>query len=117
MLKSRKTQGVRTIWANPTRQRPRGPFAAGLEQTVMSKSQVLESLRTFFPYITAREVKDLVGPGNLSLEKLKHLLFHPDVPVRARAQRACGWSCMLFTCALLRWLQGLSMLEPCVPYL
>ncbi|KAF5837438.1 hypothetical protein DUNSADRAFT_4418 [Dunaliella salina] len=52
----------------------------GLEQSVMSKSQVLESLRSFFPYMTAREVKDLVGPGNLSTEKLRNLLFHPDVP-------------------------------------
>mmetsp|Transcript_24408 Transcript_24408/g.66665 ORF Transcript_24408/g.66665 Transcript_24408/m.66665 type:complete len:230 (+) Transcript_24408:228-917(+) len=52
----------------------------GLEQSVMSKSQVLESLRSFFPYMTAREVKDLVGPGNLSTDKLRNLLFHPDVP-------------------------------------
>jgi len=48
----------------------------------MTKSQVLESLQGFFPFITAREVKDLVGSGNLTLEKLKHLLFHPEVPVR-----------------------------------
>lgn len=49
----------------------------------MTKSQVLDSLRTFFPHLTAREVRELVGPGNLSTEKLKALLFNPDVPVGA----------------------------------
>lgn len=48
----------------------------------MSKSEILESLRTLFPHITAREVKELVGSGNFSVEKLKKLLFNPEVPVR-----------------------------------
>jgi len=77
----------------------------------MSKSQVLESLRTFFPYITAREVKDLVGPGNLSLDKLKHLLFHPDVPVGVRA-------CFFFACDMQHVCGSVGcVLKPCIPYL
>jgi hypothetical protein len=47
----------------------------------MTKGQVLESMRTFFPHVTAREIKELVGPGNFTMDKLKNLLFHPDVPV------------------------------------
>eukprot|EP00983_Pelagomonas_calceolata_P078436 1154255-Pelagomonas_calceolata.AAC.5 len=68
----------------------RKELSVWLEQSVMSKSQVLESLRSFFPYMTAREVKDLVGPGNLSTDKLRNLLFHPDVPVRDGGHRVLG---------------------------
>uniref|UniRef100_A0A7R9VYC1 EF-hand domain-containing protein n=1 Tax=Chlamydomonas euryale TaxID=1486919 RepID=A0A7R9VYC1_9CHLO len=47
---------------------------------VLTKSQLLDSLRLFFPHITARDVKQLVGPGNLSLDKLRELLFHTQTP-------------------------------------
>mmetsp|Transcript_17372 Transcript_17372/g.37505 ORF Transcript_17372/g.37505 Transcript_17372/m.37505 type:complete len:174 (+) Transcript_17372:193-714(+) len=46
--------------------------------SIMTKSQVLDSLKLYFPYISAREVRDLVGPGNLSLEKLRNLLFNTE---------------------------------------
>ena len=49
--------------------------------SVLTKSQVLDSLKMFFPHITAREVRSLVGSGNLSMDKLKELLFETETPV------------------------------------
>lgn len=48
--------------------------------SVLTKSQVLDSLKMFIPDISAREVRNLVGPGNLSVEKLKDLLFKTHTP-------------------------------------
>lgn len=50
---------------------------------MLTKSQVLDNLRIFFPNISAREVKDLVGTGNLSIDKLTNLLTLSDMPVSA----------------------------------
>lgn len=51
---------------------------------VLTKSQVLDSLRLFFPHISARDVRPLVGPGNFSCDKLRELLFRTETPVSAR---------------------------------
>ncbi|GAX72741.1 hypothetical protein CEUSTIGMA_g197.t1 [Chlamydomonas eustigma] len=48
--------------------------------SVLSKSQVLDGLKTFFPHITARDVRALVGPGNLSVDKLRNLIFKTETP-------------------------------------
>ena len=48
---------------------------------MLTKSEVLETLRMFFPNISAREVLDLIGQGNMSVDKLRSLLFNPDMPV------------------------------------
>ncbi|KAG1665278.1 hypothetical protein FOA52_015855 [Chlamydomonas sp. UWO 241] len=47
---------------------------------VLTKSAALDSLRLFFPQLSAREVKALVGTGNLSIDKLRELLFHTQTP-------------------------------------
>lgn len=49
--------------------------------SVLTKGQVLDSLASFFPNISAREVKALVGPGNLSSDKLRALLINPEAPL------------------------------------
>lgn len=43
--------------------------------SVLTKSQVLDNLRLIFPRMSASEVRDLVGTGNLSLNKLNKLLL------------------------------------------
>lgn len=48
---------------------------------MLTKSQVLDNLRFLFPQMSAKEVRDLVGTGNMSVDKLTHLLLHADVPV------------------------------------
>ena len=60
-------------------QRPTWQPLAG--HSVLTKSQVLDSMQTFFPHITAREVKALVGAGNLSTDKLRKLLLNPEAPL------------------------------------
>ncbi len=47
---------------------------------MLTKSQVLDSLKTFFPHISARDVKTLVGPGNMSVDKLRNLIFKTETP-------------------------------------
>lgn len=56
--------------------------------SVLTKSQVLDSLKMFFPHITAREVRSLVGSGNLSMDKLKELLFETETPVSDNPEAA-----------------------------
>lgn len=57
-------------------------------ETYHLPAQVLDSLRAFFPHISAREVKELVGSGNMSVDKLRNLLFKSEVPVSAQT----GWA-------------------------
>ena len=65
-----------------TMQRPtRNPPTTHAGHSVLTKSQVLDSMQTFFPNISAREVKALVGAGNLSTDKLRKLLLNPEAPL------------------------------------
>ncbi|KAJ9526237.1 hypothetical protein QJQ45_009698 [Haematococcus lacustris] len=50
--------------------------------SVLTKSQLLDNLKVIFPanQIGAKEVRDLVGPGNMSIDKLRSLLSRKDLP-------------------------------------
>ncbi|KAJ9526072.1 hypothetical protein QJQ45_009525 [Haematococcus lacustris] len=50
--------------------------------SVLTKSQLLDNLKVIFPanQIGAKEVRDLVGPGNMSVDKLRSLLSRKDLP-------------------------------------
>eukprot|EP00798_Chlamydomonas_sp_ICE-L_P007887 gene7887-1100_t len=43
-------------------------------KTVVTKSQLFDYMKSLFPNTSAKDIRDLVGPGNLSLEKLQNLL-------------------------------------------
>ena len=57
----------------------------------LTKGQVLDSLKTLFPNISAREVKALVGSGNLSVDKLRHLLLNPNAPLVRDSSQIEQW--------------------------
>ncbi len=48
---------------------------------MLTKGQVLDNLKTLLPNVSAKDVRELVGTGNLSVDKLTHLLLHSDVTV------------------------------------